>query len=75
MGLKGGCYVFCSHPDVSKDNSSKSSDVMKGYEFGSTEKESTCVATSFEADDIYNIENQFVSAFRYGNAQAIYSSY
>jgi len=48
---------------------------MKGYEFGSTEKESTCVATSFEADDIYNIENQFVSAFRYGNAQAIYSSY
>lgn len=48
---------------------------MLGYQFGSTDKQSTCVAESFEAADITAIENQLLSAFRYGNAQAIYKSY
>jgi len=41
---------------------------MKGYELGMSKKDSSCVANSFEADDIQHIENQILSAFRYGNA-------
>jgi len=48
---------------------------MKGYAYGSQGEDYTCVAQSFEATEITNIENQILSGFRYGNVGAIYSSY
>ena len=68
MGPQGNCYVWCSHGNVSQQTASSSNDVMKGYEFGSTDNQSNCVAESFEATEITQIENQILSAFRYGNA-------